>query len=64
MKAIVSQNNKIQSKMKISEVIERLQDIQDSFGDLDAYYWDTELGIEEIVTSININSNYNAIIFS
>lgn len=49
--------------MKISEVIERLQDIQDSFGDLDAYYWDTELGIEEIVTSININSNYNAIIF-
>ena len=52
------------SNMKISEVIEKLQDIQDSFGDLDAYYWDTELGIEEIVTSININSNYNAIIFS
>ena len=50
--------------MKISEVIEELQDIQDSFGDLDTYYWDTELGIEEIVTSININSNYNAIIFS
>ena len=64
MKAIVPQNNKIQSKMKISEVIERLQDIQDSFGDLDAYYYDTELGVEEIVTSININSNYNAIIFS
>lgn len=50
--------------MKISEVIEKLQDIQDSFGDLNAYYYDTELGIEEIVTSININSNYNAIIFS
>ena len=50
--------------MKISKVIERLQDIQDSFGDLDVCYYDTELGVEEIVTSININSNYNAIIFS
>ena len=50
--------------MEISQVIEKLQDIQDSFGDLDVYYWDTELGIEEIVTSINTNSNYNAIIFS
>ena len=50
--------------MKISQMIEKLQDIQDSFGDLDAYYYDTELGVEEIVTSININSNYNAIIFS
>lgn len=49
--------------MKISQVIENLQDIQDSFGDLDAYYWDTERGIEEIVTSIDISSNYNAIIF-
>lgn len=50
--------------MKISEVIKRLKDIQDSFGDLDAYYYDTEFEIEEIVTSINVNSNYNAIIFS
>ena len=50
--------------MKISEVIEELQDIQDSFGDLDVYYYDTDLGIEEIATSININSNHNAIIFS
>ena len=50
--------------MKISKVIERLQDIHDSFGDLDVYYYDTELGTEEIVTFININSNYNAIIFS
>ena len=50
--------------MVISKLINKLQDIQDSFGDLDAYYYDTELGIEEIVTSININSNYNAIIFS
>ena len=50
--------------MKISELIKKLQDIQDSFGDLDAYYYDTDLGIEEIVTSININSNHNAIIFS
>ena len=50
--------------MVISEVINKLQDIQDSFGDLDVYYYDAELGIEEIVTSININSNYNAIIFS
>ena len=50
--------------MKISKVIERLQDIQGSFGDLDAYHYDTELGVEEIVTSININSNHNAIIFS
>ena len=50
--------------MKISEVIERLRNIQDSFGDLDVYYYDTELETEEIVTSININSNYNAIIFS
>ena len=50
--------------MKISEVIEKLQDIQDSFGDLDVYYYDTELGVEELVTSINVNSNYNAIIFS
>ena len=57
-------NYQLRSDMKISKVIERLQDIQDSFGDLNAYYWDTELGIEEIVTSININSNYNAIIFS
>ena len=52
------------SDMKISELIKKLQEIQDSFGDLDAYYYDTELGVEEIVTSININSNYNAIIFS
>ena len=50
--------------MVISEVINKLQDIQDSFGDLDMYYYDTELGVEELVTSININSNYNAIIFS
>ena len=50
--------------MKISKVIERLQDIQDTFGDLDAYYYDTELEAEEIVTSINVSSNYNAIIFS
>ena len=50
--------------MKISKVIERLQNIQDSFGDLDAYYYDTEFGVEEIVTFINVNSNYNAIIFS
>ena len=50
--------------MKISEVINKLQDIQDSFGDLDVYYYDTELGVEELVTSINVNSNYNAIIFS
>ena len=50
--------------MTISQVIKKLQDIQGSFGDLDAYYYDTELGIEEIVTSINVNSNYNAIIFS
>ena len=57
-------NLKSWSDMKISKVIERLQEIQDSFGDLDAYYYDTELGVEEIVTSININSNYNAIIFS
>lgn len=49
--------------MKISQVIERLQDIQDSFGDLNACYCDRELGIE-VITSININSNYNAIIFS
>lgn len=60
---IVKQEKKI-NNMKISQVIEKLQDIQDSFGDLDAYYYDTELGVEEIVTSININSNYNAIIFS
>ena len=60
---IVKQVKKI-NNMKISQVIEKLQDIQDSFGDLDAYYYDTELGVEEIVTSININSNYNAIIFS
>lgn len=50
--------------MKISEVIERLQDIQDSFGDLNVLYYDTELGIEEIVTSIDVSSNCNAIIFS
>ena len=50
--------------MKISQVIEKLQDIQDSFGDLDVYYYDTELGVEELVTSINVNSNYNALIFS
>lgn len=50
--------------MKISEIIKKLQNIQDSFGDLDAYYYDTELGVEEIVTSINTNSNLNAIIFS
>ena len=50
--------------MKISQVIKIFQDIQNSFGDLDVYYYDTELGIEEIVTSININSNLNAIIFS
>ena len=50
--------------MVISEVIKKLQDIQDSFGDLDVYYYDTELGVEELVTSINVNSNYNAIIFS
>ena len=50
--------------MKISQVIEKLQDVQDSVGDLDVYYYDTELGVEEIVTSININSNLNAIIFS
>ena len=50
--------------MAISEVINKLQDIQDSFGDLDVYYYDTELGVEELVTSINVNSNYNAIIFS
>lgn len=50
--------------MVISEVINKLQDIQDSFGDLDVYYYDTELGVEELVTSINVNSNYNAIIFS
>ena len=50
--------------MKISQVIEKLQDIQDSFGDLDAYYYDTELGVEEIVSSINVNSNLHAIIFS
>ena len=50
--------------MKILELIKKLQDIQNSFGDLDVYYYDTELGVEEIVTSININSNYNAIIFS
>lgn len=57
-------NYQLRSDMKISKVIERLQDIQDSFGDLDVYYYDKELGIEEIVTSININSNYNAIIIS
>lgn len=50
--------------MKISEVIKKLQDTQDSFGDLDVYYYDTEFGVEEIVTSINVISNYNAIIFS
>ena len=50
--------------MKISKVVERLQDIQDSFRDLDAYYYDTELEVEEIVTFINVSSNYNAIIFS
>lgn len=50
--------------MKISELIKKLQDIQDSFGDLYVCYYDTELGIDEIVTSININSNYNEIIFS
>ena len=50
--------------MKISEVIKKLQDIQNSFGDLHAYYYDTELGGEEIVSSINVNSNLNAIIFS
>lgn len=50
--------------MKISEIIKRLQDIQNSFGDLDVYYYDTEFEIEEIVTSINVNSNYNAITFS
>ena len=50
--------------MVISEAIKKLQDIQDSFGDLDVYYYDTELGVEELVTSINVNSNYNAIIFS
>ena len=50
--------------MKISKVLERLQEIQDSFGDLDAYYYDTELGVEEIVSSINVNSNLNAIIIS
>ena len=50
--------------MKISEIIGKLQNIQDLFGDLDAYYYDTELEVEEIVTSININSNYNSIIFS
>ena len=50
--------------MKISEVIETLQDIQDSFGDLDVLYYDTELGIEEIVTAIIVNSNSNAVIFS
>ena len=50
--------------MVISEVINKLQDIQDSFGDLDVYYYDIELGVEELVTSINVNSNYNAIIFS
>ena len=50
--------------MVIAEVINKLQDIQDSFGDLDVYYYDTELGVEELVTSINVNSNYNAIIFS
>lgn len=50
--------------MVISEVIERLQDAQDSCGDLDVLYYDTELGIEEIVTSIVVNSNCHAIIFS
>ena len=50
--------------MKISEVIKKLQDIQNSFGDLDVYYYDTEIRIEEIVTSISVNSNLNAIIFS
>lgn len=50
--------------MKISEIIKKLQDIQNSFGNLDAYYYDTEIGVEEIVTSINVNSNLNAIIFS
>ena len=50
--------------MVISEAIKKLQDIQDSFGDLDVYYYDTELGVEELATSINVNSNYNAIIFS
>lgn len=50
--------------MVISKLINKLQDIQDSFGDLDVYYYDTELGVEELVTSINVNSNYNAIIFS
>ena len=50
--------------MKASELIKKLQDIQNSFGDLDVYYYDTELGVEEIVTSININSNLNAIIFN
>ena len=50
--------------MKISEIIKKLQDIQNSFGDLDVYYYDTELGVEEIVTSINVNSNLNVIIFS
>ena len=50
--------------MKISEIIKKLQNIQDSFGDLDAYYYDTELEAEEIVTSISVSSNYNAIIFS
>ena len=50
--------------MKISEIIKKLQDIQNSFGNLDVYYYDTEIGVEEIITSININSNLNAIIFS
>lgn len=50
--------------MKISEIIKKLQDIQNSFGNLDVYYYDTEIGVEEIITSINVNSNLNAIIFS
>lgn len=50
--------------MKISKVINKLQDIQDTYGDLNAYYYDTELGDNEIVTSIVVNSNYNAIIIS
>ena len=50
--------------MKISELIKKLQDIQNSFGNLDVYYYDTEIGVEEIITSINVNSNLNAIIFS
>lgn len=40
--------------MKISQLIERPQYVQGTFGDLDVLYYDTELRINEIVTSIEI----------